>query len=176
LDLDSKYHIDLQKIQIDFETQSHVFHQQIELLTNSSKEKTRIIKQLEEENAYNLTRFQELKDEITSLRKEKNERVERLNQMIEEYEKKFAALESEFSLEKTNVEYQSDKQEEFLQKIKILEAQIVTDEISKEKLQSEWVEAHKSFEEKLKVIEKMKEEFIEVINNFFNRVLKDFIF
>ena len=172
MDLDSNHHIDLQRIQMDFETQSQVFHQQIELLTKSSNEKTTIIKQLEEENAYNLTQFQELKGEISALRKEKNERVEHLNQLIEEYEKKILALESEknsleFSLEKLNLEYQSEKQEEFMQKIKILETQIVKNENSKEKLQGEWVEAHRGIEEKLKVIEKIKEEFIEVTKGFF---------
>ena len=98
--------------------------------------------------------------------------MERFNNLVEEYEMKILILEKEknnLQITKTNNEmnYHSERQEELLEKTKMLEAQIIENENYKEKLQSQWIEAHCSLEEKLKEVEKIKEDFINVQKKYF---------
>ena len=158
----------MEKIQSELEKQNKFYQQEIDNLTKSLHERDWVIKQMEEEKTHNLAQFQALKNEIDELRTEKNERVDHLNSLIEEYENKILLLEKEnnkleVANNKNEVYYNSERQEELLEKIKMLEAYIDENDNNKQKLKNQWIETQKSFEEKLKEVERIKEDYINVI-------------
>ena len=159
--------MDLQKIQLECENQINELQKEIENLILSSNEKSCIIKQLEEEKTHNIKQFQVLKNELDLLRKAKNEKVEKFNSLIEQLEKRVLILEKEkndleVAFEQNTLDIHSERQDELLQRIKILETHIIEDENIKEKLQSQCLDAHNMMEEKLKELERIKEDFIKV--------------
>ena len=171
MDLETKSKIDLEKVQSDLEKQNKFYQQEIDNLTKSLHERDWVIKQMEEEKIHNLAQFQALKNEIDQLRQEKNERVDHFNSLVEEYEKKILLLEKEknkleVANNKNEVDYNSERQEALIENIKMLEAYINENDNNKQNLQNQWIEAQKCFEEKLKEVEKIKEEYINVGNSF----------
>lgn len=108
-----------------------------------------------------------MKQDLEELRKEKNEKLDNLNKIKQEYEYKIRSLESENheikqNFEKKLIDYHSQSNDELLEKINFLESKILLEEQNKDDLQKQWLNSYQILEEKLKEIEIFKEEFVKV--------------